>query len=219
VTRIHILRLCICSVATVCCISGVQAQEVSVFSVLSTSSQPALAESAGFGISGVVARSRWVRVEGSFTTVSRDSRRAALVCASYIPVANCEDEQLTEEYGLRSYRLAYAPLVYGGRAVGLALKAGLSISQVVTDSRTESPRMSNLQHTRTGQEGRFLGAQLGIRPLRRLPLSIELAGVSQWVSFDGCQEHALQYAPFCGVDRFDQLQIGVSYQLGRLAPD
>lgn len=215
VTRLHIAQIFACLLITVCCAAGVQAQEVSVFSVHSSSSQPVLSESAGFGLSAAIEASRWLRVEGSFTTVSRDSRRAARVCGSYIPPGNCGEEQLSEEYGLRSYRLAYTPQIYSGGVVDVVLKGGLSMSQIVSDSRTESLRKTNLQHTRTGQDGRFVGAQVSVRPIRRLPFAVQVGGVSHWVSFDGCQEHDFQYAPFCGIDRFDQLQVGAAFLLRR----
>lgn len=163
----------------------------------------------------MIAPSRWVRLEGGFTTVGRGSERSALVCASYIPRGNCQTELLTEHYRVRSFRLAYAPMVVSRGTFGLALKAGVSISQIVSDSQPESARMSNLQHPRTGQDGRFLGAQLSIVPLGRVPVSINIGAVSQWVDFTGCQEYDFQFAPFCGVDRFDELQIGAAVLLGR----
>lgn len=213
--RIDIVRTCAVLALAACCVSDVDAQEVSVFSVLSTSTQPTLAESGGFGVAGVVAGSQWLRLEASFTTVSSDSRRAAFVCGSYIPPGNCGDEELSEEYLLRSYRVAFAPLILDRPAVDLALKAGLSMSQIVSESRTESIRMTNLQHSRTGQDGRFVGAQLSVRPLRRVPLALQLGGLRQWVDFDACQEYHFQYAPFCGVDTFDELQIGAAIVLKR----
>lgn len=192
-----------------------QAQELRLFGVHGGSSQPTLADAAGFGVSGVIAPSPWVRMEGGFTTVGQGSQRSALVCASYIPRGNCQTEVLTEHYRVRSFRLAYAPMVFSRETFGIALKAGLSISQIVSDSQPESARKSNLQHPRTGQDGRFLGAQVSFVPLGRVPVSINVGAVRQWVDFTGCQEYDFQFAPFCGVDRFDELQVGAAVLLGR----
>lgn len=195
--------------------SSAHAQELRIYGVQAGSSQQTLSDAGGFGISGVIAPSPWLRVEGGFITVGRGSERSAIVCASYIPRGNCRTELLTEHYTVRSFRLAYAPMVLSREMFGLALKAGLSISQIVSDSRPETERMSNLQHPRTGQDGRFLGAQLSFVPVRRLPVSVNVGAISQWVDFTGCQEYDFQFAPFCGVDRFDELQVGAAVLLGR----
>ena len=205
-----VAALAICLLA-----SPAPAQELRIFGVQAGSSQPMLTDAGGFGVSGVIAPSPWLRIEGAFTTVGQGSERNALVCASYIPRGNCQTELLTEHYRVRSFRLAYAPMIVSREMFGVALKAGLSISQIVSESRPESARKTNLQHPRTGQDGGFLGAQISLVPLGRVPVSINVGANSQWVRFTGCQEYDFQFAPFCGIDRFDEIQVGAAVLLGR----
>lgn len=186
------------------------AQQVRVYAVGATSDQPAFEEAGGVGASFVADLSERIGAELGLSEISHARTRPGETCNSFEPEINCLPDTVEDDLTLWTLRAAAGPVLDALDVLRVQALAGFSMNVVRGESEPESSRESDLQVPRTGHVGGLLGARIELQPLERVPLALNAAASSHWISFDGCLSNPIYYTPFCGVDRFTELQAGLS---------
>lgn len=187
-------------------------QEVGVLHAVARSSVAELSRPQGFGFFARVTPATNLSVRVSLYRQSDASVRTGRVCTQYIPVLGCAQEEVRTETdmgalwmtsGLRGRPLPRLELEGGG---------GLSLNRVRGEEQTASGRRSSLFIYNTLHLGAVAMVSGRVRPVLRVPLSLE-AGLSHhqmWLS--ACAEEDWQYDPYCGSVGLRGAWIGIVFQ-------
>jgi hypothetical protein len=187
-------------------------QEVGLLAAAARSGVAELAAPEGFGVFARVSPAANLSVRVSLYRQSQVSVRTGRVCTQYIPVVGCAQEEVRTETnmgglwmtaGFRGRPLPRLELEGGG---------GVTMSRVRGEDRTASRRRSSLFVYNTLHPGAVVTVSGRVRPLLRVPLSLE-AGISHhqlWLR--ACAEDDWQYDPYCGSTGLRGAWIGLVFQ-------
>lgn len=189
------------------------AQALSGFAVAATSDQPTFEAPLGFGLS-FSAHSGQAAFRTEYVVLANTRSRDGQFCATFNPALHCRPGVVRDELTLHSIRLGGGPRLQLGPAVG-SVHGGVSMNVVRGESSGHPELESDLEMPKTGHAGAHLSLSLGLRPLSRIALQVEASALANWIDFDGCRDpDSGFYAPFCGVDRFQELRLGASFGFG-----
>jgi hypothetical protein len=196
------------------------AQELGAFYLGASSPNPELPEPNGFGLYGEIElRRAWV-FRLTFSRLNETVDKPGTVCRVYSPRIDCGEEHVTTETRMSGLRLAVMRSLHLGDVVRLAAGGGLSFNSLSADAVGESGRAADLFVPGAGQTGYHALATLGVKPFSTLPVRLSASYSGNWVRFRGCadpEDVTSGYDPFCGTDRFDELMLGLSFLLPRMA--
>ena len=154
----------------------------------------------------------------SFQRMHDSTRKDGTVCQVYSPRIDCGRETVDASVTLSGLRAALLHEVEWGRSLRMAAGVGVSLNAVSAEATGVSGRRADLYVPNGGQVGYLVALVVGVNPVQGVPVGLQAALSSHWVDFGGCVDPAdptSGYAPFCGVDRFAELEIGVSYAVPR----
>jgi hypothetical protein len=193
-----------------------------------TSLQPAAAQE--FGLSGSMGSSQlaelnaprgfggYVRVvplsgislRFSFQRHEESSVRSGVVCNNY-PAFRCNPEDIENDTRLATGAVAAGLLLRPVSVLELELGGGVSVNEVRGTERTASGRPSSLLYVQTAQLGLLTMANARVRPVRTVPLSIELGVALHLLRLDACSDDFWVHAPYCGATNVRDIRVGVGY--------
>lgn len=140
--------------------------------------------------------------------------RTSRVCIQYEPAVGCNNELVQTETRLHGVMLA-ANLRQRLHALAeVEGGGGVSMSRLSASEVTESGRTSDLFTQNTGQPGLVLGGALRLRPAERIPLTLEVGVAQQFIRLNACSDDPWRYDPYCGVQGFSQLSVGLGVGRG-----
>lgn len=195
----------------------VVAQELGIVAVRSSSSNVELPDASGFGAFGRLAFGPW-RVGLSYLRYSDDTRKTGVVCEVYSPRIGCRSEGVSSSARMGGLRATVGHALDLGGVVEVGVGGGVSFNALQATSLGESGHRADLHMPNTGQIGYLASASLSVAPVAAIPVKLVAALNGHWVDFKGCThptDPTSGYAPFCGWDRFTEIQAGLSVTLPR----
>lgn len=197
--------------------SAAGAQELGLSAVGASSANPELPDARGFGAFAQLEAGSW-RARLSLLRYSDDTAKSGTVCQVYSPRIGCVAEGVATTARLSGLRFTLLRAVRLGERVEVGGGAGVSFNTLAASSRGESGRRADLYLPNTGQLGYLGAASLAVAPLPEVPVRLVAGASGHWVRFNGCtsaEDRTSGYAPFCGWDRFTEIQIGLSVVVPR----
>lgn len=199
------------------CAGTAAAQELGLSAVVSRSGNVELPEPMGFGASAHFDLGGWV-AGLSYLRYADETRKDGIVCQVYSPRIGCRTEEVNTSARMGGLRGTIQRVIGVGERLELRAGGGLSFNQLAVTSEGVSGYRGDLHMPNTGQIGYLGVASLAVKPVSTLPVSL-VTGVSRhWVKFRGCvdpTDKTSGYAPFCGWDRFTEVQVGLSVVVPR----
>jgi hypothetical protein len=187
-------------------------QEVGLLAASARSGVPELAAPRGFGVLARVTPAANLSVRVNLYRQSQASVRTDRVCTQYIPVVRCEQEEVRTDTDLGSLWMTVG---FRGRPLPrleLEGAGGLTMSRVRGEDRTASGRRSSLFVYNTLHPGAVVMASGRVRPLLRVPFSLEVGLSRQQLWLRACAEEDWQYDPYCGSKGLRGVWIGLVFQ-------
>jgi hypothetical protein len=154
----------------------------------------------------------------SYLRYSDSTNGQGTVCRVYSPRIECGTEGVENSARLGGLRADVLKTISLGEVAQLGVGGGLSFNSLTATSVGESGRPADLLMPNTGQIGRQASATVSLAPIPGVPLRLEGAYSLHWVKFRGCaslEDRTSGYAPFCGTDRFREIQVGASFIVPR----
>ncbi len=186
-------------------------QEAGVFFNTARSSLAEIEAPGGFGVFAGVAPTSHLSVRVSLYRQSDFSVRMGWVCTQYIPAVGCVQEEVRTETDVGSVWMTVGLRGRPFPRLKMEGSGGVTLNRVRGEDRTASGRPSSLFIYNTLHLGAVVQASGRIRPVLRLPLSLE-AGLSHhqlWLR--ACAEEDWQYDPYCGSVRLRGAWIGLVF--------
>jgi hypothetical protein len=211
----RILRPWVSAVVLLLAASPLGAQELSLLLVRASSPMRELPAPTGFELAGRVASRHWVLGVG-FVRYAEETTKTGVVCRVYSPRIDCGSEQVQTNTALGGLRIEAMRSVRLGAAARLGVGGGVSFNSIWASADGVSGRRADLQLPNDGQLGYLGRLSMGIAPVPSLPLRVEGSYAVHWVRFRGCADPTdptSGYAPFCGNERFQELAVGLSWDL------
>jgi hypothetical protein len=198
---------------TLCLFPGTGlSQEVGLLAAAARSGVPELAAPGGFGVFARVTPTANLSVRVSLYRQSQASVRTGRVCTQYIPVVGCAQEEVRTDTDLGGLWMTAG---FRGRPLPrleLEGAGGLTMSRVRGEDRTASGRRSSLFIYNTLHPGAVVMVSGRVRPLLRLPLSLEAGLSHQQLWLRACAEEDWQYDPYCGSTGLRGAWLGLTFQ-------
>jgi hypothetical protein len=213
----HLSRLAAVLVALAAGAGSAGAQDLGLVAVGASSANVELPDPQGFGAFAQFRSDPWL-VRLTYLRYSADTQKSGTVCRVYSPRIGCRTEGVATSARMGGLRLTAERAVRFGERLELGAGGGLSFNSLTADARGESGFRADLHMPNTGQIGYLGSASLGVAPMTSIPVKVVAGLTGHWVKFHGCVSAADQpsgYAPFCGWDRFTELQVGISLTVPR----
>ncbi|MDP2958291.1 MAG: hypothetical protein Q8N53_17820 [Longimicrobiales bacterium] len=193
------------------------AQDVGVLAVRATSGNAELPHPEGYGAFAQLHLSSW-GVRLTWLRYSDETDKRGVVCEVYSPRIGCRAEEVATSARMSGLRLTVLRTLSLGGALEVGAGGGVSFNSLGATSLGDSGKRADLHMPNTGQIGYLGSGSIAVAPVPRLPVRL-VGGVSRhWVRFKGCvdaTDPTSGYAPFCGWERFTEVQVGVSVTLPR----
>lgn len=193
------------------------AQDLGLVVVGASSANVELPDPQGLGAFAGFRSAPWL-FRLSYLRYSADTRKSGTVCRVYSPRIGCRTEGVATSARMGGLRLSAERAVRVGERLELGAGGGLSFNSLTVDARGESGFRADLHMPKTGQIGYLGSASLALSPVPSVPVKVVAGLTGHWVKFHGCvsaEDRTSGYAPFCGWDRFTELQVGLSVTVPR----
>lgn len=154
----------------------------------------------------------------SYLRYSDSTRKLGTVCRVYSPRIDCGLEDVDTSARLGGLRADILKTFGLGEMVELGLGGGLSFNSLTATSAGDSGRPADLLMPNTGQIGRQATLSLSVTPVPGVPFELVGSYALHWVRFRGCaslEDRTSGYAPFCGTNRFREIQVGGAFTVPR----
>jgi hypothetical protein len=187
--------------------------ELGGFAVVMSSDHPELPDPKGFGLASVWEFGGNFMTRLSFHRASDETVKEGIVCDQYSQRINCRPE-ITETSvslsGLRGTVLVRVPL---GDLVRLGAGGGLSFNHISAETvGTVSDLEADLLAPNAGIIGYNTLLSATVTPLASIPLQLTGGFGIHWVDFNTCSgDDPPQYDPFCGMEPFREIELGLSF--------
>lgn len=192
-------------------------QELGVVAVRATSGNPEFPHAAGTGVYAQLEAAGWA-TRLTLLRYSDDTEKSGTVCKVYSPRIGCRTEGTSTSARLSGLRLTVLRSLRLGEVAQLGLGGGMSFNSLSASSVGESGQRADLFLPNTGQIGYVGAASVGVTPVPVIPVRLTGAASGHWIRFNGCadpEDRTSGYAPFCGWERFVEVQVGVSVVIPR----
>lgn len=192
-------------------------QELGLVAVRASSGNPELPAARGVGAFLALEAGAW-QTRLTWLRYGDDTEKMGTVCKVYSPRIGCRAEGVSTSARLSGVRLTVMRSVALGPHATVGAGVGASFNAVSATSVGESGQRADLQMPNTGQIG-YLGAgSVSVAPFPGVPVRLVGVALGHWIRFNGCadpEDRTSGYAPFCGWDRFLELQFGASVVIPR----
>jgi hypothetical protein len=186
------------------------AQEFGLYGSVGSSELAELNAPRGFGGYVRVVPLSGISMRLSYHRQEERSARIGVVCNNY-PAFKCNPEEIENETRVATGAVAAGLLLRPFSPLELEFSGGISVNEVRSSERTASGRPSPLMFTQTAQLGLLTMAHARVRPLRAVPLSIEVGVALHLLRLDACSDDFWAHAPYCGATNVRDIRAGVSY--------
>lgn len=197
--------------------AGAAAQQLGALAVWATSPNAELPHPQGVGaFAQVDAAGLGFRL--SYLRYSDATQKQGVVCQVYSPRIGCGVEGVDTSARLGGLRVDVLKNLDLGDMVQLGAGGGVSFNSVNSAATGESGRRADLLVPNAGQIGRQATLVLSVAPFRGVPVRLVGSYALHWVRFKGCasaEDATSGYAPFCGTERFREIQVGASFLIPR----
>lgn len=196
---------------------GISAQQVGGLAVWATSPNAELPHPQGVGaFAQFDAAGFGFRL--SYLRYSDSTQKQGVVCQVYSPRIGCGIEGVDTSARLGGLRVDVFKTLDLGEMVQLGAGGGVSFNSVNSTATGDSGRRADLLVPNTGQLGRQATLVLSVAPVAGVPVRLVGSYALHWVRFRGCaslEDRTSGYDPFCGTDRFREIQVGASFLIPR----
>lgn len=196
---------------------GAGAQELGLVAVRATSDNVELPKPDGFGAFAEFDFAPW-RLRVTYVRYGDDTQKDGAVCQVYSPRIGCRTEWVATSAHLSGLRLTVVRALRLADRLEVSAGGGLSFNQLAATSTGESGRRADLHMPNSGQIGYVGTASAALMPIPGVPVRVVGGASGHWVRFRGCvsaEDRTSGYAPFCGWNRFTEVQLGVSVVVPR----
>jgi hypothetical protein len=172
-------------------------------------------DATGFGVVGALEFESW-QLRLAYLRYSDDTDKSGVVCQVYSPRIGCRTEGVSTSARMGGLRFVVLRTLGLADRIEVGAGGGVSFNTLSATSQGESGFRADLHLPNTGQIGYVAAASLGFRPSAALPFEITAGWSGHWVKFRGCvdpTDPTSGYAPFCGWDRFTEIQVGAMVAL------
>jgi len=197
--------------------SRVGAQELALVAVRASSDNVELPKPNGFGAFAEFDLAPW-RLRVTYVRYGDDTQKAGLVCRVYSPRIGCRTEWVATSAHLSGLRLTVVRALRLTGRLEVSAGGGLSFNQLGVTSTGTSGGRADLHMPNSGQIGYVGTASAALTPMPGIPVRVVGGASGHWVRFRGCvsaEDKTSGYAPFCGWNRFTEVQLGVSVVVPR----
>lgn len=200
-------------VAALSLVHPASAQRVSVLLARASSANVLLPHPDGFGLGGEARAGDWL-LRLDLVRFADETRRQGRVCRS--PGFWCNVEEVTASVSLTGLRAVVSRALRVGSAIRLSGGGGVSFGAVSVNATGASGQRAFLYVPNDGQLGWLGLASMEIVPVAGFPLRLVGTYAAHWQAFRGCVDPAEPTsgdAFFCGADLFQELMVGVAWDL------
>lgn len=195
------------------------AQELGLSWVHATSPNPELPHPTGFEVVGQAPHLGWLFRVG-YTRYSDDTDKTGTVCRVYSPRIDCGEERVLSSMTLSGVRLGVMRTVDLGPFIRIGGGGGLSFSSITSHAESAATgARADLLQPNAGHIGYQGLVSLAVTPIPGVPLRLHAGLTEHWVNFHGCADPTDKtsgYAPFCGTDRFQEISVGLTWDVAGL---
>lgn len=208
------------SAVAVACLhpTAMRAQEASFLIVRAASSNPELPAPAGFALAAHVEAESWLLSLG-FVRYHDRTRKEGVVCRVYSPRIDCGAEEVEASTVLSGLRFEALRALYLGDVARIGVGGGVSFNSVTGSADGVSGRRADFYLPNDGQIGYLGRVSVAVKPWPGIPIRLTGSYAAHWVRFKGCsnpEDPTSGYDPFCGMDRFREISVGVALDLAGL---
>lgn len=193
------------------------AQNLGVIAVRASSANVELPHPQGLGVFAQVdAGGFGFRL--SVMRYSDSTRKQGVVCQVYSPRIACGTEGVETSARMSGFRADVLKTLSLGEIVEFGAGGGVSFNSVSATSTGESGRVADLLVPTAGQIGRQATFTVSVAPVPGIPLRLVGGYALHWVKLRGCasiEDKTSGYDPFCGTERFREVQVGASFIVPR----
>lgn len=196
---------------------SLDAQELGLVAVGASSRNAELPDPDGLGAFAQIRRAPWL-FRLTYLWYSDETSKSGTVCRVYSPRIGCRTEGVETSARMGGVRLTVERAVRVGERLEMGAGGGLSFNSLTADAWGESGLRADLHMPNTGQIGYLGSASLAVSPVPSVPVRLVAALTGHLVKFRGCvsaEDKTSGYAPFCGWERFTELQAGISVVVPR----
>ncbi|MEK9499383.1 hypothetical protein WI372_00135 [Gemmatimonadota bacterium DH-20] len=194
------------------------AQELGVMMVRASSPNPELPDPQGIGLFAQFEARSGFGFRMMYVRTSNDTDKPGIVCQVYSPRIDCDTEGVATSAGVGSFRAEATRVLPLGDRLRVDVSAGATFNSLDVTATGVSGRPADTAVPSSGNLGALGTVGLAITPLPALPLTLRAMGSLHWIKFNGCESQddpTSGYDPFCGTDRFREIQIGLTYRVPR----
>ena len=196
---------------------GASAQELGLVAVGARSGNAELPDPFGQGAFARFGGDSW-SFQLTLIRYADATEKPGTVCQVYSPRIGCHGEEVSTSVRMGGLRLTAARAMKVGSVAELGVGGGLSFNQLSAQALGKSGARADLHMPHTGQIGYLGVASVGLSPVPSLPVKLVVGLGGHWVRFRGCasaEDKTSGYTPFCGWERFTELQAGISVTIPR----
>jgi hypothetical protein len=189
------------------------AQQVSALLARASSANILLPHPDGFGLGGEASVGDWL-LRLDLVRFADETRREGRVCRS--PGFWCDVEEVTASVSLTGLRAVASRALRVGSVIRLSAGGGVSFGAVSVTATGASGLRAFLHVPNDGQLGWLGLASMEIVPVAGFPLRLVGTYAAHWQAFRGCVDPAEPTsgdAFFCGTDLFQEVMVGVAWDL------
>jgi len=188
-------------------------QELGVFAISARTNHKEFSSPRGFGASSSWEFAGRLMARVSYHRASEDSRKEGVVCDEYSSRINCRAEITDTSLTLSGLRGAVLWAIPLGDQLRLGAGGGLSFNHVTAESvGTVSGLDADMLAPNAGIIGFSTLITAALTPLSTVPVSLTGGFGVHWVNFNTCSgNQPPQYDPFCGMESFKEIELGLSY--------
>lgn len=186
--------------------------------VRASSPNPELPEPQGTGVFAQFEAPSGFGFRMMYVRTSNDTDKPGIVCQVYSPRIDCAIEGVQTSASVGSFRAEGMRALPLGDRLRVDVSAGATFNSLRVTATGETGRPADTAVPSSGNLGLLGTVGLAVTPVPSVPLTLRAMGALHWIKFNGCESQndpTSGYDPFCGTDRFREIQIGLTYRIPR----
>jgi hypothetical protein len=197
--------------AIACAARPVAAQDIGVYRSYGTTDIAELAAPRGIGAYIRILPRPWLSMRVGYHRHEESSQRVGTVCNNIIVMFMCNSEDIENVTSVHGAAATAAWRLQPIASLELELGGGVSLNEVRGSDRTASGRTSSLFWHESAQTGIIVSAQGRLRPLRMLPLTLDVGVSEHMLMLDACAVDTRRHDPYCGRTRLREVRLGAGF--------
>jgi hypothetical protein len=187
------------------------AQDAGVYRSYATTDIAELAAPRGVGAYIRILPRSWLSMRVGYHRHEESSQRVGTVCNNIIVMFMCNSEDIDNVTRVHGAAATAALHLRPIAPLELEIGGGVSLNEVRGSDRTASGRTSSLFWHESAQTGFIIAAQSRLRPLRVLPITLDVGVSDHILMLDACAVDVRRYDPYCGRTRLREVRIGAGF--------